>query len=92
MGISTPLISDFLLFFPHFSRVFHSDMYYHQAMAQAVAQGFQKYKPGPWAKKSHQNGPGLAWPVMAGFGWLLASSPSQHITTQDVEFTGLHER
>jgi len=53
-----------------------------QAMAQAVAQGFQKYKPGPWAKKSHQNGPGLAWPVMAGFGWLLASGPGRHITSQ----------
>jgi hypothetical protein len=49
-------------------------------MAQAMASGFKDLKPGPQAKVSQAHGLALAWPILLGLAWLLASGPSQHIT------------
>ena len=52
-------------------------------MAQAMAYGFENLKPGPQAKVSQAHGLALAWPILLGLAWLLASGPSQHITILD---------
>jgi hypothetical protein len=49
-------------------------------MAQAMASGFENLKPAPQAKVSQAHGLALAWPILLGLVWLLASGPSQHIT------------
>jgi hypothetical protein len=51
-------------------------------MAQAMAFGFENLKPGPQAKVSQAHGLALAWLILLCFAWLLASGPSQHITTE----------
>ena len=43
-----------------------------QARAKDSESGFSKLKPGPQATLGHPFGSGLAWLLMAGFGWLLA--------------------
>ena len=52
-------------------------------MAQAMAYGFENLKPEPQAKVSQAHGLALAWPILLGLAWLLASRPSQHITNWD---------
>jgi hypothetical protein len=54
-------------------------------MAQAMASGFENLKPGPQAKVSQAHGLALAWPILLGLAWLLASGPSQHITRYSTE-------
>ena len=58
-----------------------SFFFFAEAMAQAMASGFKKYKPEPQAKVSQAHGLALAWPITLGLAWLLALSQSQHITT-----------
>jgi len=52
-----------------------------KVMAQAMASGFGNLKPRPQAKVSQAHGLALAWPILLGLAWPLASRPSQHITT-----------
>lgn len=52
--------------------------------AQAHSSDFQNLKPEPKALSSHALGPGSAGLSRAGLGWLSASTPCLHITTDNV--------
>ena len=51
-----------------------------QATAMGHEHGLVKLKPRPQATLGHLLGPGLAWLLMAGYGWLLAYGPGRQIT------------
>ena len=51
-----------------------------QARAKASESGFPKLKPGPQATLGHPLGSGLAWLLVAGFGWLPAHGPGREVT------------